>query len=105
MHYRIFPGFDHLNQRDLWHVTGTDNDFVGDWHRFKDDADNELAALLEHDGNLREAESHTEALAALEDGRHVFCVHEMAEDEPRIVTDPAIIRNFSPDSILIETQH
>lgn len=43
--YKIFEGFDHLNNKSIYQVTGTNNDYVGEWHVHKSGALNELKKL------------------------------------------------------------
>ena len=43
--YNIFEGFDHLNNKPLYQVTGTNNDYSGEWYTSKTDAVNELKKL------------------------------------------------------------
>lgn len=103
MKYRIEKGYDHYNGKPLFRVVGRDNDFSGEWTRNDAEAGAELFALLHHDGNLAEASDKWQALTAYASGLHVFTVHPMAEDEPALVTDPAILENYAYDSIILET--
>jgi len=43
--YKIVTGFDHKNNHELYHVVGIDNDYVGEWHKDKKDAEAELKDL------------------------------------------------------------
>lgn len=47
MKYQIFEGFNHINQQPIFQVIGldADNDYVGEWHNNKVDAEAELAKL------------------------------------------------------------
>jgi len=40
--YKIFKGYNHLKNTDLFQVIGINNDFVGDWHNTKQEANEEL---------------------------------------------------------------
>jgi hypothetical protein len=44
--YRIVEGWDHYSNKPLYHVTGITNDYVGEWHTLKRDAQAELKGLL-----------------------------------------------------------
>jgi len=46
MRYKIFEGYDHYNGYELYRVTGTNNDYVGEWHTDKNDAKRELKGLI-----------------------------------------------------------
>jgi len=43
--YKIVTGHDHKNNHALYHVVGIDNDYVGEWHKDKKDAEDELKDL------------------------------------------------------------
>jgi hypothetical protein len=43
--YKIFEGYDHYKGRPLYQVTGVNNDYVGEWHTLKKDAQAELRGL------------------------------------------------------------
>jgi hypothetical protein len=43
--YKVVEGFDHYNDKPLYHVTGVNNDYVGEWHTSKASAKRELDGL------------------------------------------------------------
>lgn len=43
--YKIFVGHDHRKNHELYQVVGIDNDYVGEWHKDKKDAEDELKDL------------------------------------------------------------
>lgn len=43
--YIIFEGYDHYNQKPLYQVLGKNNDYVGEWHDDRKDAEEELEDL------------------------------------------------------------
>lgn len=43
--YYISEGHDHKNNKPLYQVNGRDNDYVGEWHTLKTDAEKELKSL------------------------------------------------------------
>lgn len=45
MKYRIFQGWDWINSCTLFQVTGINNDYVGEWHAMRSDAENEMSQL------------------------------------------------------------
>ena len=45
MKYNIFEGFDWTNQRPIFQVKGVDNDYCGEWHITKPEAQKELDGL------------------------------------------------------------
>jgi hypothetical protein len=45
MKYKIFEGYDHYNNYPLFKVIGIDNDYVGEWHKNKEDATKELIGI------------------------------------------------------------
>lgn len=44
--YTIFEGYDHYNQIPLFQVKGKNNDYVGEWHDDRKDAEEELEDLM-----------------------------------------------------------
>ena len=46
LNYRISEGYDHKNNYPLYHVSGIDNEYVGEWHTKKSDAKKELDSLI-----------------------------------------------------------
>ncbi|MDD3875414.1 MAG: hypothetical protein PHT69_02220 [Bacteroidales bacterium] len=44
--YTIFEGYDHYNQKPLFQVVGKNNDYVGEWHDDRKDAEEELEDLI-----------------------------------------------------------
>jgi hypothetical protein len=46
MKYMISEGFDHFNQKPLFRVAGLDNDYCGEWHDSKQEAEAELNGLV-----------------------------------------------------------
>lgn len=46
MKYNIFEGFDWINQRPIFQVKGVDNDYCGEWHTTKPEAQKELDGLI-----------------------------------------------------------
>lgn len=44
--YYIFDGYDHYHSRELFRVMGKDSDYVGDWHKSKFNAIDELKELM-----------------------------------------------------------
>jgi len=45
MSYDIFEGYDHKNNISLYQVTGKNNEYIGEWHTSKADAEKELNDL------------------------------------------------------------
>jgi len=45
--YYIFEGWDHYNSKPLYRVDGRENDYVGEWHTDREDAEKELGELTE----------------------------------------------------------
>lgn len=45
MKYQINTGHDHLNAHPLYRVVGIDDEYVGEWHKDKSDAEKEYAPL------------------------------------------------------------
>lgn len=43
--YKVFEGFDHNTGIPLYQVTGTNNEYVGEWHTDKADAELEMSRL------------------------------------------------------------
>lgn len=43
--YRVSEGFDHYNQKPLFHLVGINNDHVGEWHTTWQAAEDEHAKL------------------------------------------------------------
>lgn len=46
MKYYIFEGFDWVNARPVFQVNGRDNDYCGEWHASKPEAQAELDGLV-----------------------------------------------------------
>jgi hypothetical protein len=45
MKYKIFEGFDTFNNYYLYRVEGKDNDYTGEWHRIREEAEEEMQFL------------------------------------------------------------
>jgi len=45
MNYKIVNGWDWFNSCPLFQVTGINNDYVGEWHKIRSDAENEMSGL------------------------------------------------------------
>lgn len=45
MNYKIFEGFDTFNSYYLYRVESIDNDYVGEWHRIREEAEEEMQYL------------------------------------------------------------
>jgi len=43
--YKIFQGYDWKNANYIYHVVGINNDYIGEWHATKKDAQQELKSL------------------------------------------------------------
>jgi hypothetical protein len=43
--YKIFEGYDWSTGKPLYHVTGMNNDYVGEWHTTKKEAQKEMQSL------------------------------------------------------------
>jgi len=43
--YKIVEGYDHLKGKPLFHVVGVDNDYVGEYHMTKAEAESEMKSL------------------------------------------------------------
>lgn len=50
--YKIFEGFDHNTGKPLYQVTGTNNEYVGEWHTDKADAELEMSRLNEPNNQI-----------------------------------------------------
>lgn len=54
--YTIFEGYDHYNQKPLFIVKGKNNDYVGEWHDDRKDAEEEMEDLQPKIKNGEEVE-------------------------------------------------
>lgn len=43
--YKIFEGFDHLKKKNVYRVIGVENDYVGEWHNIREEAESELHSM------------------------------------------------------------
>ena len=46
--FKIYEGYDHYNGYPLYHCYGADNDYIGEWHTTKEDAQKEKEGLEEY---------------------------------------------------------
>ena len=61
MKYYIFEGFDWANQRPVFQVNGRDNDYCGEWHNNKQEAQAELDGLVKTMAKQAEIEARYQA--------------------------------------------
>jgi len=43
--YKIFEGFDHLKKKNVYRVIGVENDYVGEWHNTREEAQSEIDSM------------------------------------------------------------
>lgn len=83
--YKIVTGFDHKNNHELYHVVGIDNDYVGEYHKNKKDAEAELKDLngskFEEGGNIEEEDLFENYDALPENVRNVLDEHLSEEND------------------------
>lgn len=43
--FKIFEGYNHLKQKPIYQVIGENNEYVGEWHESKAEAEKELKQM------------------------------------------------------------